>query len=543
MNKWSAHCLPLLALPLMVACGGGSTGGFTPSASAVSTPGALLYPATAPAGQVSLSAAQFKANLTATTSGQQLYALATGGAAGATLPCGVEVHKLEFYTKGGGMTPETIHSSGALMVPTGAGCTGPRPIVLYAHGTTTDKSYDISALQLPANPANSESALIATLFASNGFIVVAPNYAGYDDSTLSYHPYLNASQQAGEMADALIAARAALPLIGTVSDLGLLYVTGYSQGGHVAMATVRHLEANAATYGPVRASAPLSGPYALGAFGDALFAGNVDIGATLFVPLLSTSYQHAYGNLYTQTSDIYAPQFASGIDTLLPSQYSETQLFTQGLLPQTALFNSAPSGPFAFLAAAQFQNPGQGGFGMGTTFLVNDATRASYLADAQTNPDPALTQPPSGILPAPTAASPIRAALIRNDLRAQDGGSPGFWRPHSPMLLCAGGADPVVFSVNTKIISGYFGAAPASVAGSYPLPLVLNMDPGTGSRAALSSSPGLDTLFGALEAAFGATAAADATANGLQQAQIDYHGNVAPFCTAAALQFFHSNLP
>ena len=31
--------------------------------------------------------------------------------------------------------------------------------------------------------------------ASQGYIVVAPNYAGYDTSTLTYHPYLVGEQQ------------------------------------------------------------------------------------------------------------------------------------------------------------------------------------------------------------------------------------------------------------------------------------------------------------------------------------------------------------
>ena len=33
------------------------------------------------------------------------------------------------------------------------------------------------------------------------------NYAGYDISTLGYHPFLNAAQQSGEMLDILTAAR------------------------------------------------------------------------------------------------------------------------------------------------------------------------------------------------------------------------------------------------------------------------------------------------------------------------------------------------
>ncbi len=72
------------------------------------------------------------------------------------------------------------------------------------------------------------------MYAAQGFIVVARNYAGYDVSKLGYHPYLNADQQSKDMLDALAAARKALPRIGS-QDGGKLLVAGYSQGGHVAM--------------------------------------------------------------------------------------------------------------------------------------------------------------------------------------------------------------------------------------------------------------------------------------------------------------------
>jgi len=57
---------------------------------------------------------------------------------------------------------------------------------------------------------NGEALIMAAVFASQGYIVVAPNYAGYDSSTLPYHPYLVADQQSKDMIDALTAARSAL---------------------------------------------------------------------------------------------------------------------------------------------------------------------------------------------------------------------------------------------------------------------------------------------------------------------------------------------
>ena len=298
----------------------------------------------------SLDAAAFQAELASTTSGQQLLALTNDPV------CGVDFYYLKFNTTGG--AGEATVSSGAMMVPTGgSGCSGPRPIVLYAHGTTTDKTYNIADI---TNTSNTEGDLIAAMFAAQGYIVVAPNYAGYDISTLGYHPYLDAAQQSGEMLDILQAARSALPktLSSATSDSGKLFVTGYSQGGYVAAATQKALQA---ANTPAHAVAGGSGPYALEAFGDAIFTGHVDLGSTVFAPLLTTSYQHAYGNIYSATTNAYSSTYASGIDTLLPSATPIATLFQNGKLPETALFDSTvpdattyptvPAGILALLAA------------------------------------------------------------------------------------------------------------------------------------------------------------------------------------------------
>src|SRR5688572_23521061 len=181
--------------------------------------------------------------------------------------CGVDVHQIRYQTVGA--RNEETTASGALMVPNGtdAECQGPRPIVLYAHGTTVEKTFNIADLN---NPDNLEGLLIAVALAAEGYIVVAPNYAGYDSSTLSYHAYLHADQQSKDMIDALTGSRTALPtaFAPTVSDSGKLFVTGYSEGGYVAMATHRAMQTAGTA---ITASAPMSGPYALTAFGDAVF--------------------------------------------------------------------------------------------------------------------------------------------------------------------------------------------------------------------------------------------------------------------------------
>src|ERR1700692_17403 len=89
-------------------------------------------------------AATFAAQVGATPSGAQLLQL-TGAPT-----CGVDFYYLKFWTVGG--AKETTQSSGALMVPTGgAGCSGPRPIVLYAHGTNTNQALNLADVTDPTN--------------------------------------------------------------------------------------------------------------------------------------------------------------------------------------------------------------------------------------------------------------------------------------------------------------------------------------------------------------------------------------------------------
>src|SRR6516225_188643 len=370
--------------------------------------------------------------------------------------CDIDFHDLEYETVG--VHDETAQVSGVLMVPKGSAsaCTGAKPIVLYAHGTSAERSYNLAAVSNTKNPAWTESLEVAAIFAAQGYIVIAPNYVGYDTSSLSYHPYLNADQQSKDMIDALTAARKALGHVAasTTVDNGELFVTGYSQGGHVAMATVRALQAAGQT---VTAAAPMSGPYALLAFVDSVVMGHVGLSATEFMPLLTTSWQLSYGNLYSTTSDFYEDQYATGIESLLPSANSFDELVSAGKLPASALFSSnTPSTGDATLndALAEPSDPVYSQ-GFGTPNLVRNSVRISYGRDALDNPDGARTSPQTvGVPPAANPTHPLRIAAKANDLRN--------WTPTSPMLLCGGHADPTVdFSLNTLVMQSYWSGLPS----------------------------------------------------------------------------------
>lgn len=522
---------------MLTACGGGSDGGSSSPAKVgvqnLST-GELLE---TPTNTKNLSATELQAAL------QNIDpALAT---VAGTPVCGVRVEYMHYDTVDakGGVTDAT----GAVFIPTGSDpvCTGTRPVVLHAHGTATQQSYNFAEVGNASNEAGSRATLMAATYAGQGYVVIAPNYAGYDKSKLNYHPYLNANQQSHEMADALKAGRNVLSKVaGTtkVSDNGKLFLTGYSQGGHVAMAAARYLEKLGE---PVTAAVTMSGPYATGTFGDVVFGGNVMLGGTFFAPLMTNSFQHQFGNLYQSPSDVYAPANATQIATLLPSRtMTDTQLVQNGIIPQSAMFQGDP--------ATQ-------GFGFDKNFyLIKNDYRAAYLADAQSNPDWGVAYLKGMTQYSPVAAAnpthPLRQALKANDLRS--------YTPTMPLVMCGGNQDPMVFfDVNTSLVNQLWSAQnnanlkyamvdmDISNQATRQKAVYYSQGLATGAESSLKTqATTMQQAFAQRLALVANNAATVAIANGATPAQAQqaarvavltsYHTMVEPYCQNTARAFF-----
>jgi acetyl esterase/lipase len=503
-SKFRIHVLPLVLL-LLSACGNGNDNDNMPpdpDPEPVAERGDLI-------GEPQLAATYSPDELLVLVSANDVAQLLLEAVL--TPDCGIVVYRFEYQTvdPAGNLIPV----SSALMVPNDSAtqCQGERPIVLYAHGTNTDKAFNMANLE-SAN--NTEALLMAGLFAAEGYIVVAPNYAGYDTSTLGYHPYLNGDQQSKDMIDALTAARSALPTAGApaTTDGGQLLVTGYSQGGYVAMATHRALQEAGAT---VIASAPMSGPYALSAFSDAIFQGRVTGSSPVNLTLLITSYQNAYGDLYASPTDAYEPQYATDIETLLPSTSSLSDLVAQGQLPDSALFSSTPPDA-AYAEMTPATTPANlapvFALGFGTDHLLTNDFRLAYLQDADSQPDGGFPTLVDGLPPA-DPQHPLRRALKVNDQRA--------WTPTSPMLMCAGDADPAVLYLNTELMQNYWSSA-TSVT-------VLDIDSEVESGDPYATQK---TQFAVAKEIVELSGGDDAVLE-------NYHaGLVAPFCLSAVKSFF-----
>jgi len=180
-------------------------------------------------------------------------------------------------------------------------------IVSYDHGTVLRRE------DVPSR-SNFEST-IGKVFASTGYIATMPDYLGLGDN-LGIHPYLHAESQATATIDLIRAAREYLAAnMPSINLNGEVMLTGYSQGGHAAMGTAKYIQDNSLLGEfDVIAAAPASGPYNLSGSQSDVFIQDLPYSNPGYVVYLLLGMERAYGNIYTNPSDILKAPY----DTLIP---------------------------------------------------------------------------------------------------------------------------------------------------------------------------------------------------------------------------------
>ena len=136
---------------------------------------------------------------------------------------------------------------------------------VFAHGTITANRDAPSEL-----PLNDFQNLLFAGMASTGLITVVPDFIGFGSSRDIMHPYYVEEMSALAVIDELRAVRELLNQEGISSD-GELYLSGYSQGGYVAMATHKYIEEHDIEYFNLKASFPSSGGYDMKGVRDFFF--------------------------------------------------------------------------------------------------------------------------------------------------------------------------------------------------------------------------------------------------------------------------------
>lgn len=352
----------LFGTGVLAGCGGGSSDDDTPRRGALREPAQTV--ATLSAAEVDARAAQ---------SGL----LALAGPA----RCGVRVVALDYHTIGVD-AEEATNASGALLLPVGsdARCGGELPLLAFAKGTDVDKLHTL------ADPQSSTTGLVGALFAAQGYAVVMSDMLGYARSAYAYHPYLHAPSEASSVIDAIRAGREAARTEG-VALSGKVLLSGYSQGGHSAIAAHRAIQTGLSGEFDVVGAAYLSA--AVNVLG-AVRSPRAMLGYQVFAPMMITSYQQVYGDIYATPEAAFRPPYAATIEGLLPAVDFDA-VMAQGLLP-------ADEDPEAVREA-----------------LI----QPDYLAATQTDP-----------------AHPLVVAAAANSFLD--------WTPNVPTLVCYGGDDPMV---------------------------------------------------------------------------------------------------
>ncbi len=229
-------------------------------------------------------------------------------------------------------------ASGLIVVPNNPARVYPR--LVYQHGTSGTKQ-DVPSL----NVLQDGEGTIGWLFAGMGYVTLMPDYLGLGESR-GFHPYVHAESETSVALDMLRAAVefGAQQQVQTNSQV---FVTGYSQGGHAAMAVHRAIEKDPAQEFAVTAAAPLSGPYSIGEVMRNLILTDQVYLYPAYIPNTALSYQTAYGNIFTDLTDLFKPAYATLIDKFYKNQIGLSQLNQQLITLITA--NEGSCRPFKML--------------------------------------------------------------------------------------------------------------------------------------------------------------------------------------------------
>ncbi len=216
---------------------------------------------------------------------------------------GIEAYKVLYETDDTDGTIDTV--SGLMVIPVSEFKDKEFPFLAYQHGTVSARD------QVPSNPDVFERNLVY-YFAAQGYYTTAADYLGLGDSKRKLHPYIHADTEASVAIDLVDAAKTYVNGQGLPSNTQL-FVTGYSQGGHAAMAMLKKMDGQTVNDLTVAAGSPMSGFYNVS--GELLNGSlaEIEYGFPSYVVWILTGYQSVYGNLYSDLSDILQPDYVEDV--------------------------------------------------------------------------------------------------------------------------------------------------------------------------------------------------------------------------------------
>ena len=218
---------------------------------------------------------------------------------------------------------ERVKASGLIVVPTSEGVDSTAKekleymkskgfsIVSDDHGTIFANENAPSVKAAMQNIPQGSPIMLTSLF---GFVTLQPDYIGFGSSANEYHPYLLKRSLASATADFIKAAKKFakanhIPLNNQV------YLTGYSEGGYAALATLEKMEqdSNSVTY-----AAPMAGPYMMDKMAQSILAKD-----TITHPSFIADVAYAYSLTYNKPlSELVKSPYDGMLDTLFSGDMS-----------------------------------------------------------------------------------------------------------------------------------------------------------------------------------------------------------------------------
>lgn len=233
-----------------------------------------------------------------------------------------------------------IDLSGVILMPPAIDSLTTHPVVL-ALPYTYVKNTDSPTLQLTNyNAAGLEAFMVFWMIkASQGYIVVIPDYPGFGDSHgQCFIPYVEAGPMVRTTYDFLQAAQVALNQNYFVRKNALI-VTGYSLGGYVAASFTRELETRPDDNNPVDLLFVGGTPFRLKQISDSVRTAD-ELVTPYLMPYAIWGYKkNGYPDLkvegllnepYASESDAYFDGNHANIDALFPTKVRE--LFTENYI-------------------------------------------------------------------------------------------------------------------------------------------------------------------------------------------------------------------
>ncbi len=333
-------------------------------------------------------------------------------------------------------------------------------VVLYFHGTTVQRTNVPSNFTLPANFSTyTDGILMAAILASQGYVVVMPDYIGLGDDTTHPHPYVAYPQQDAQSGLAMLkAARSFLASSYHIKRTLPLYITGYSEGGAYALEAAHLMQRNpryrSALNVKLREAAPISGFFDLSGTG---------------LPYLFDNISQTNNNWFSldPTVSALSKPYLSAYLVLSFANYS-------GIAPTDILasnFYNCPSqatqcGSSGNLDGLYFTATQSAGYDTTVAFLTYAIATQTGWSTTNNAVTPLLTPTYADALMQQDMANPLYQQLVDADTYP--------FVPRFPVTLVSLAQDSVVTRKNSDVAFAYFtGKNPH---GPYNEDLVTNSD-------------------------------------------------------------------